>query len=72
MPGVSFIQGCVSAPGVILIFLSVPGLTSFLFLRDLCFRFLPAKLNLALFSDHDFFFYLSGNNSRGPSCWKFE
>ena len=31
MPVVTFIQGCVSAPGLILIFLSVPGLIGFCF-----------------------------------------
>ena len=34
---------------LILIFLSVLGLISLLFLRDLCLRLLPSKLNLALF-----------------------
>ena len=46
MPGVSYTQGCVSVPGLTLTFLSVPGLISFLFLRDLCLRFLPAKLEI--------------------------
>ena len=44
-----FFVRCLSAPGLILIFLSVPGLRSFLFLRDLCLWLRPAKLDLALF-----------------------
>ena len=44
MPGVSFIHSCVSVLSLILIFLSVPGLINFLFVRDLCLRLLPAKV----------------------------
>ena len=74
MPGISFIQGCVSAPGLIVIFLSVPGLISFFVSQRFMSSVSSCEIKPCPFSDQDFVYLCiesSGSNSRGPGVWKF-
>ena len=74
MPGVSLIQGCVSALGLILIFLPVSGLITFFVSQRFMSSVASCGIKPCPSSDHDFVYLSiqsSGNNSRGPGIWKF-